>query len=202
MPDLPERYSGKYPGKLIACEGLDCSGKTTAIQEVLKEHPEWVYSKGMGSDTLMGRLSRKFPSTLTFLVELLYVQQSHTLPSLEQGRIVLQDRHELSISSYVPLTGRWHNRTLIEAFHPLIVPPDALIYFTVPLEERIRRLKEKGTRYEMLLAEAPELITLREAEYVRGYEEFKGFKTRIDTGEYGIKETAERLGEFVGDLVG
>ncbi len=192
--------SGKYPGKLIVCEGLDCSGKTTTIKEVLKEHPEWVYSKGMGSDTPMGKFSRKFPSTLTFLVELLYVQQSQVLPNLKQGKIVLQDRHELSISSYVPSTQHWHNRKLIGEFHPWIVPPDALVYFTVPLEERVRRLREKGTKYEMQMAENQELIALREAEYARGYEEFKGLKLRLDTGKYGIRETAERLEEFVSRL--
>ncbi len=191
------KYPERYSGKLIVCEGLDCSGKTTAIKEVLKAHPEWVYSKGMGSDTLMGKFSRKFPSTLTFLVELLYVQQSLVLPNLKHGKTVLQDRHELSISSYVPSTQHWHNRKLIEAFHPGIVPPYALMYFTVPLEERVQRLREKGTKYEMQMADNSELITLREAEYAREYEKFAGPKLRLDTGEYGIKETAERLEGFV-----
>ena len=72
-------------GKLIVCEGLDCSGKTTAIEEVINSNPEYVYSKGIGSNSRFGKIARKFPSTWMFLSELVYNTYVHIIPNLKKN---------------------------------------------------------------------------------------------------------------------
>jgi thymidylate kinase len=187
-------------GKLIVCEGLDCSGKTTAIEGVINLNPEYVYSKGIGSDSRLGRVARRFPSTFMFLSELIYNAYVHILPSLREDKIVLQDRYDVSVASFVPNTNRWYNQFLIHAARLLIPEPDAIVYFHLPLEERIKRLKHKGKKYELMLAEHPEIITLREKEYEKWYDQFNGPKTRIDTEINSIKQTARILEDFVQNL--
>ena len=100
-------------GKLIVCEGLDCSGKTTAIEEIVNSDCKYVYSKGIGADSSFGRIARRFPSTLMFLLELAYNTYSRTIPNLRKDKIVLQDRYDISITSFVPNTNRWYNQLLI-----------------------------------------------------------------------------------------
>ncbi|MDP2908577.1 MAG: hypothetical protein Q8N77_02105 [Nanoarchaeota archaeon] len=185
-------------GMLIACEGLDCSGKTTAIKEILKGNDKrFVYSKGIGSSRWIGKISRRVPSTIMFLTELAYITLTETRPHLNRGRIVLQDRHDISITSYVPSARRLHNRLLIRLFKPLIKTPDAIVYFSLPLSERIRRLREKGAKYELMLADNPSLIIAREKEYMGWYKNFSEPKLKIDTDKNDIKQTARMLREFI-----
>lgn len=184
-------------GKLIVCEGLDCSGKTTAIERIINSNPEYVYSKGIGSDSRLGRTARRFPSTFIFLSELVYNTYTHITPNLRKNKIVLQDRYDISVASFVPNTHRWYNQLLIYAARLLIPDPDAIVYFHLPLEERIKRLRQKGKKYELMLAENPDMILLREKEYEKWYEQFNGLKIKINTEKNNIKQTANILEDFV-----
>jgi len=188
-------------GKLIVCEGLDCSGKTTTIKEILDEDSRFIYSKGIGSDALIGKISRKFPSTFIFFTELIYSVFMHIKPNLKKGRILLQDRYDISITSYVPLVGRMYNKFIIKIFKMFIVEPDAVIYFYLPLDERIKRLREKGAKYELMLADNPDLILIREEEYLKWYNKFKGSKIKINTQENNLQKTAGLLLKFVLNLI-
>jgi len=188
-------------GKLIVCEGLDCSGKTTAIKQIINSDPRYVYSKGIGSDSKFGRIARKFPSTLMFLSELVYNIYSHVNPNLKKGRIILQDRYDISMTSFVPNTNRWYNQLLIALTKPLIPKPDVVVYFYLPLKERIKRLKEKGKKYEIMLAENPNIITLREKVYEEWYKRFNGPKIKINTKENNVQQTARKLKAFINDLI-
>jgi len=186
-------------GLLIVCEGLDCSGKTTAINKLLNHNNEkYVYSKGIGSDTFIGRISRKFHCTLMFFIELIYFTFTKIKPNLKKGKIILQDRYDVSITSYVPLTNKWYNKFVIKIFKKFVIKPSAIVYFHLPLKERIKRLKNKGAKYELILANNPNLITLREKEYLKWYEEFNGFKIKIDTKKNDILKTTKILLEFIG----
>jgi thymidylate kinase len=184
-------------GQLIVFEGLDCSGKTTAIKNILNLSDKFVYNKGIGSDTFIGRTSRKLPSTFSFIVELIYGTIKKIIPNLRKGKIVLQDRYDISISSFVPQTCRWCSRILIFVSKLLIPEPNRIIYFHLPLEERIKRLKEKGTKYELMLAQNPSLIVLREGKYSEWFDKFHGEKIKIDTAKNNIQETSEVLGSFI-----
>jgi len=48
-----------------------------------------------------------------------------------------------------------------------------------------------------MLAENPNMIALREKEYEKWYEQYKGSKIRINTQENNIRQTANILEEFV-----
>ncbi len=188
-------------GLLIVCEGLDCSGKTTAIKEILKgNNKQFVYSKGIGSNTLIGAISRKFPSTFLFFIELVYFIFAKIKPNLKKGKTILQDRYDISIISYVPLTKRKYNRLLIKIFEKFVIRPNAIVYFHLPLNERIKRLKEKGARYELMLAERPSLIMIREKEYLKWYSNFNGPKIKINTKKNNIKKSSRILEKFIKDL--
>lgn len=188
-------------GLLVVCEGLDCSGKTTTIKEILKQNSkQFVYSKGIGSNTLIGTISRKFPSTLLFFVELVYFIFTKIKPNLKRGKTILQDRYDISIISYVPLTKRGYNQLLIKIFEKFVIKPDAIVYFHLPLNERIKRLEEKGGKYELMLAKKPSLMTMREKEYSKWYSNFKGPKIKINTKKNNIKQTAQILKEFIKSL--
>ncbi len=186
--------------KLIVCEGLDCSGKTTAIEEIINSNPQYVYCKGIGSDSSFGRIAKRFPSTFMFLSELVYNTYTQTIPNLREDKVVLQDRYDISVASYVPNTNRWYNQLLIHTARLLIPKPNAIVYLHLPLEERIKRLRQKGKKYELSLAENPRMITLREKEYQRWFSEFAGSKIDIDSYKNDLKTTARILGDFVETL--
>ncbi len=188
-------------GKLIVCEGLDCSGKTTAIEGIINSNSRYVYSKGIGSDSNFGRIARRFPSTLIFLSELVYNVYIHIIPNLKEGKAVLQDRYDISVASFIPKANRLYNQLLIRAAGLLIPKPNAIVYFHLPLEERLKRLKQKGKKYELMLVEHPEIITLREREYEKWYDRFEGPKIRIDTGRNNIQQTARTLKKFINNLL-
>ena len=187
-------------GKLIVCEGLDCSGKTTTINEILNNNKKFIYSKGIGSNTFIGKISRKFPSTLLFFIELIYFVITKIKPNLKKEKIILQDRYDISITSHVPLTNRLYNKLLIKIFKKFIIKPDAIVYFYLPLNEHIRRLKQKGAKYELILANNPILISSKKREYQKWYEQFKGPKIKINTGKNNIKQSAKKVTNFINEL--
>ena len=185
-------------GKLIVCEGLDCTGKTTTIKKVLEpQNEQFIYSKGIGSDTFIGKVSRRFPSTFLFFMELIYHLATKIKPSLKKGKIILQDRYNISITSYVPLTNKWYNQFIIKIFTRFILKPDAIVYFYLPIEEHIKRLKQKGAKHELILANNPSLIIQRKKEYSNWYHRFQGPKIKINTLKKDITQTAEKLNLFV-----
>lgn len=188
-------------GKLIVCEGIDCTGKTTAINKILKKDKRFIYSKGIGSNTFIGKVSRRFPSTFLFFIELVYFIITKIKPGLKKGNIILQDRYNISITSYVPLTNKWYNKLIIKFFKRFIIKPDAIVYFYLPLEEHIKRLKEKGTKYEAILSNNPVLIKIRDKEYLKEYKRFKGPKRKINTKDNNIEQTARKLKIFVDTLI-
>ncbi|MEK6968903.1 MAG: hypothetical protein AABW48_00575 [Nanoarchaeota archaeon] len=185
-------------GKLIVCEGLDCTGKTTTIKKILEQKNEqFIYSKGIGSNMFIGKISRKFPSTFLFFIELIYGLTTTIKPSLKKGKIILQDRYTISITSYVPLTNKWHNQLIIKTFKRFILKPDAIVYFYLPVKEHIKRLKQKGAKHELILANNPNLIIQRKKEYLKWYNCFQGPKIKINTLTNNEQETAKKLNSFI-----
>jgi len=193
-------------GLLIVFEGLDCSGKTTAINKIIKNNniysnnKKLIYSKGIGSNILIGKISRKIHTTLIFFIELTYFIYTKIKPNIKKGKIILQDRYDISITSYIPLTNKSYNKFIIMIFKYFIIRPDAIVYFHLPLKERIKRLKEKGTMYELMLANNPQLINLREEKYIEWYNYFNGPKIKINTKENNISQTVKILENFIKSL--
>ena len=158
-------------GRLIVVEGIDCTGKTTMIKKALETSDHnLVYSKGIGSSSVLGRFARRFPCTLFFSIELLF-NILKARYNLLKGKTVLQDRYDISISSYIPLSKRWYNKIILRLLRAFIIKPDAIVYLHLPLKEHINRLKKKAKKYELILARNPNLILLREEEYKKSFEE-------------------------------
>lgn len=179
--------------KLIVCEGLDGSGKTTTINEAMKRLDCCVYNKGLCSDTWSGRISRIFPCTLTLMLDLIYQTYFIILPNLLRGRTVFQDRYSISVLSH-PAMQKWWNKLLAALLLPLLVKPAVLIYFTVSKKERIRRLKSLPyNKYHEELIKNPAIITEREKRFKEFYEKFDGKKIKIDTTKINANRCAALL---------
>ncbi|MFC1753832.1 dTMP kinase [Thermoproteota archaeon] len=188
-------------GLLIVCEGLDCAGKTTTIKELLKSSPGFVYSKSLGSDTFMGKLAKLFPSTFLFMMELLYLDLWVIRPTLKKNMIILQDRHYMSLRCYTPSARKLFNRRILHFFRRFIRRPDALVYFHVKKDERIKRLRQDDNPHHQHLVKNPHIIDSIETEYKRQYRQFLGDKTIIDTYEHNIRQASEKLSCFVSDML-
>ena len=70
-------------GSLIVFEGLDCAGKTTLAKE-LAQNTQCLYSKGISSPTLIGKLAKKLPSTILFALDLVYISEFIIKPALKK----------------------------------------------------------------------------------------------------------------------
>lgn len=176
---------------------MDCSGKTTIIENLLRKIPNSIYCKGIGKEDIIGNLARLFHSTLSFSLEIIFRTYKNIIPNLKRDKIVLQDRYLISISSYLPNTERFYNRLILNMIKPFLVEPDAVVYLTLPIKERIKRLKEKGTHYEGFLAKNPKLIKLREEEYQKWFNELKCPKIKIDTHANSLDKSVKIAGNFI-----
>lgn len=182
-------------GLFIVCEGLDCAGKTTAIKEALNYLNNFQYSKGLKTQTWIGKFSKLFPSTFSLLLELLYSDKTRIKQQLKEINII-QDRWYYSVLS--------HNREnlkdkfLERIFVLLLRKPDILVYFSVSLEERLRRLKKaEQTKDHIYLIQNPQKIQEKEERFMRYFDEFNGKKYIVDTTNNSAEETGKKLAELI-----
>jgi thymidylate kinase len=187
-------------GYFIVCEGLDAAGKTTTLGKILAQNPEsdMKYNKGLKSSTIMGKISSRIPSTLTLLAELLYEDNTIIKKSLGHGQTILQDRWYYSVLSY----NNKKEKLLEKLFVPRLTKPDALIYFSVSPEERIRRLKRRDDSASVKeLQRYPEILQDRERRMIEYYNSFKGPKAIIDTTNSSEAESARILYSLIQSIV-
>lgn len=177
-------------GFFIVCEGVDGAGKTTTIDGFLKrknDEKHYFYSKGLKSDTFIGRIALSHPSTLLFLLELVYVTHKLVKPSLRENKIVLQDRYDFSILAYTPACEKWYNKLAAFLLRPYLIKPDLLVYFDVSLEERIKRLKSsQQNKHHAALIRNPELVYAQEKKFAELLNQYAGRKAYIDTTNKSI----------------
>jgi len=179
-------------GKFIVCEGLDCAGKTTTIKKAMECLEDTVYLKGLGSNTRVGQYAKRHPSTLNFLIELLYVTYKRIIPALRFGKTVIQDRYDISIITYPDAT-KWYNKLIIKLIKPLLKEPDLLVYFTVSEDVRRERLIASSyNKYHSLLLEKDNLNCREKLydDYINQYENRKCF---IDTTHSSIENSMKLL---------
>ena len=178
-------------GRLIVVEGLDGSGKTSAIR-ALEETVAVTVLKGSGSATLLGRLARATGSTMLFFLENWWVGTRYAQSALARGETVVLDRYWWSPATF--RAPRRCERVLIAT----MPHPDAIAYFTVECEERLRRLaRNTENPYHRLLLEHPWMIAEREARYDALFSSYGGRKARIDTTEVSIFAAARSLAALV-----
>ena len=205
-------------GLFVVCEGLDATGKTTTIKKAMEYLPNTVYSKGLCTDTPVGRLAREQRSTYAFSLELLYVDKHIVRPSLAAQRVVLQDRWYDTVYS--------HNfpneldRIMEQTTVPHLTRPDVLVYFSASLEERLKRIKERGNRktaetldlLAYLTQDTGEKLRLlnelegfrhpmemieREARMMKRYKAFPGPRYIMDTTGRAVEDSARELSTIV-----
>lgn len=115
----------KIVGKFFVLEGLDGSGKTTIMEKLKKEFPDFVYSREPGGsefgervrEVLLNPKSKNVP-VLAHLLGFMSARASHfkelIVPSLKRGVTVISDRFDASTFAF-QLYGQ-QNYKLVELF--------------------------------------------------------------------------------------
>lgn len=183
-------------GYFIVCEGLDCAGKTTnikiAIRYLEKDGYPVRYSKALKTNTIAGEFSKLFPSTFSLLTEILYLDKVFVRPNLNKGKIIIQDRWYYSVLAHN--RENYKDKILGKIFKQCLSKPDLLIYFSVSLEERIRRLKKDIRNNDhLMLLKNQLIINEREKRYAKYYEDFEGDKVIFDTTNISEEESGYKL---------
>src|SRR5471032_3254332 len=141
-----------FPGRLIAVEGLDGSGKSTQIyllkrwlelQGLKVFFSEWNSSSLVKSATSKGK-KRELLSPTTFSLihatDFADRYERQILPLLRAGYLVLCDRYIFTALARDAVRGV--DRDWVEQLYSFAVHPDLTSYFRVPLECSLNRILE------------------------------------------------------------
>jgi dTMP kinase len=191
---MKEGERGGLPGKLIAVEGLDGSGKSTQIHLV----HQWLQSKGYrvffsewNSSDLVKEATKKgkkrqllTPTTFSLIHATDFADryERQILPLLRAGYIVLCDRY--MFTAFARDAVRGCERGWLRRMYGFARIPDVVFYFKLPLEVALGRILEGRPRLKyfeagMDLDLSPDLIT-----------SFKLFQGQI------LEEYNAMIGEF------
>lgn len=150
-----------YPGRLIAVEGLDGSGKSTQI-DLLKKwlqaqnlkvfFTEWNSSEMVKQATRKGKKRRLLTPTTFSLIHATDFADRYDrqiLPLIRGGYIVLADRY--AYTAYARDVVRGCNEEWVRNLYRFALKPDLTFYFRVPLDvalDRIALRREKLKYFE------------------------------------------------------
>lgn len=141
-----------YPGKLIAVEGLDGSGKSTQIYLVkrwLELQGSRVFFTEWNSSVLVKKATSKgkkrqllTPTTFSLIHATDFTDryERQILPLLRAGFIVLADRY--IYTAFARDAVRGVDRAWVEKLYDFAVAPDMTFYFEAPLEISLNRILE------------------------------------------------------------
>jgi dTMP kinase len=142
----------KYPGKLIAVEGLDGSGKSTQIYLVKRWlelsgarvfFTEWNSSRLVKPSTSRGKTEKLLtPTTFSLIHATDFADryERQILPLLKAGYIVLADRYVFT--AYARDVVRGVDPAWVESLYRFASLPDLTLYFRAPLEVALNRILE------------------------------------------------------------
>jgi dTMP kinase len=173
----------EFPGKLIAVEGVDGSGKSTQIyllkrwlelQNIKVSFTEWNSSTIVKAATKRGKKEQLLTATTFCLIhctDFAHRYERYIIPLLRQGYIVLADRYIFTALARDAVRGcdaEW-----LRNLYQFAATPDITFYFDVPLETAVDRilsgrpnLKYHEAGMDLGLASDP-------------YESFRLFQSRI-----------------------
>lgn len=149
---MVNRSERQYPGKLIAVEGLDGSGKSTQIYLVkrwLELQGSRVYFTEWNSSVLVKKATSKgkkrqllTPTTFSLIHATDFADryERQILPLLRAGFIVLADRYIFTALARDAVRGI--DRDWVAKLYSFAVEPDITFYFHVPLEVSLNRILE------------------------------------------------------------
>lgn len=144
------KVNPEWPGKLIAVEGLDGSGKSTQVyllkrwlesQNLKVFFTEWNSSVIVKSATSKGK-KRKLLTPTTFSLihatDFADRYERQIRPLLKGGYIVLADRY--FYTAYVRDVTRGCHKAWVKNLYSFAAPPDMTLYFDVPLQIALDRI--------------------------------------------------------------
>lgn len=196
-----KKHNKNKKGLFIVFEGIDMSGKTSiakGVIEELKNKTDIIYQKGICSKAWVGRISCCYPSTILFLIELIYLSIKNYFRT-KKGTNVIQDRYFASIAFYLPITKRLHNSLLLKIGRAILPVPDILIYCTAQKQTIIKRIREdtQKNKHHKWLIDNPEYINIRKRAYKKYFQQFKGDKTIIDTSICTLKKSIVETSKLI-----
>jgi dTMP kinase len=148
-PDATPRRSA-YPGKLIAVEGLDGSGKSTQIyllkrwfelQNMKVSFTEWNSATIVKAATKRGKKQQLLTPTTFCLIhctDFAHRYERFIVPLLRSGYLVLADRYIFTALARDAVRGC--DRSWIRNLYSFAIVPDLTFYFDVPLGVAIERI--------------------------------------------------------------
>jgi dTMP kinase len=145
-----------YPGRLIAAEGLDGSGKSTQLQllqfwlqaegyEVIIT--EWTSSKLIKRALKAGKKQGSMDPMLLSILnasDFAEMHERYIVPALQRGAVVLADRYV-----YTALArnfARGVERSWVEAVYSFVTRPDLAIYFQISASQSLERILSNHPR--------------------------------------------------------
>lgn len=141
-----------FPGKLIAFEGLDGSGKSTQLRLVHRWlaglgcrvfNSEWDSSEMVKEATKRGKKNQLFTPTtfsLVYATDFTDRYERQILPMLKAGFIVLCDRYVFT--SFARDAVRGCDAAWLRELYGFACPPDLTIYLDLPLHVALERVFE------------------------------------------------------------
>jgi dTMP kinase len=139
-----------YPGRLIAVEGIDGSGKSTQLQLLERwlraqgypvHFTEWNSSRLVRRALRRGKLKNLLTPTTFCLLHAVDFADRFTykiLPPLKAGMIVLADRYVFT--AFARDVARGVHPEWVRSVYRLALRPDLTLYFRVPIEVSLERL--------------------------------------------------------------
>ena len=142
----------------IVFEGIDFVGKTTQIEKLKKEFPNFIYTREPGG-TQFGKKIRDillhddfalhhFSEFLLFLADRSEHYRRVLKPNLEAGKVVISDRSIISGMAYAKSNGGIEEKTILDMNLMSVEKtlPDLAIFLTISRDELIRRKSQELKR--------------------------------------------------------
>lgn len=143
-------HENNLPGKLIAVEGLDGSGKSTQVgllKRWLELEAVRVFFTEWNSSTLVKKATRRgkkekslTPSTFSLIHATDFADryERQILPLLKAGYIVLADRY--AFTAFARDAVRGCSRSWVRNLYSFARMPDITLFFDVPLQTALERI--------------------------------------------------------------
>lgn len=162
---------------LITIEGIDGCGKSTLIEGLKKQLGELqpIFTREPGSTWIGDQVRRGVAEEIDPIAEALLFTADHAAhlreivrPALEKNKLVISDRYSDSRYAYQPITlagvlpdaGAWIR--CIQ--NDWTIVPDRTYLLTIPIEEALKRLREKEKREHF---ERESVLVQVQAEYLK-----------------------------------
>ncbi len=142
----------------IVFEGIDFVGKTTQIEKLKKEFPDFIYTREPGG-TQFGKKVRDillhddfalhhFSEFLLFLADRSEHYRRVLKPNLEAGKVVISDRSIISGMAYAKSNGGVEEETILDMNLMSVenTLPNLVIFLTISRDELMRRKSQELKR--------------------------------------------------------